>query len=413
MLKEVSWSESRGYKTGSEDEPLQFYIDTLCNSKSFDLLLGYFSSTAINVLSLGFANFIYSGGNMRMIINNILSEQDKSAVEKGLTKDLANFNIKLDDIKSLREILDNYGRHFFECLAFLIASDRIQIKIIQPKNGKGISHYKSGIFNDGENSVGFKASCNFTAFGLLENLEELDSFLTWENGRSNKWINSQQDYFEKIFEETADFVDYLEISEVLTAIKNEFGDKSINELLIDEKELLLKKRNVLNNEKLESSIEKANQLIAEFELKEKEPRFPFSSGPRPYQIEAYQNWVANNRQGLFAMATGTGKTITSLNCIVEEYKINGFYRFIVLVPTISLAMQWENEITQKFNFQEVTTCSSQNNNWEDSVRSYGKNVRLGNDIDFCILLTYATFRGKKFQSIFNDLFKNKENTYAF
>ena len=72
MLKDIAWSEDRSYRTGSEDEPLQFYIDCLCNSTGFDLMLGYFSSAAINILSLGFATFLYSGGEVRMIINNIL-----------------------------------------------------------------------------------------------------------------------------------------------------------------------------------------------------------------------------------------------------------------------------------------------------------------------------------------------------
>ena len=87
MLKEVNWSIDRDYKTGSSDEPLQFYLDALCNSTTFDLLLGYFSSSAINLLSLGFANFIYSGGKMRAIINNILSEQDKKAIANGQNKE--------------------------------------------------------------------------------------------------------------------------------------------------------------------------------------------------------------------------------------------------------------------------------------------------------------------------------------
>jgi len=57
MLKEVNWSEDRSYRTGSESEPVQFYMDGLCNSKKFDLLLGYFSSAATNVLSLDFASY--------------------------------------------------------------------------------------------------------------------------------------------------------------------------------------------------------------------------------------------------------------------------------------------------------------------------------------------------------------------
>jgi hypothetical protein len=84
MLKDCEWSIDRDYKTGSENEPMQFYLEGLANSSEFDLLLGYFSSAAINLLSVGFATFISKGGKMRMVINHLLSEKDKEVVEKGL-----------------------------------------------------------------------------------------------------------------------------------------------------------------------------------------------------------------------------------------------------------------------------------------------------------------------------------------
>ncbi|MGI8583566.1 MAG: hypothetical protein ACR2KX_15315, partial [Chitinophagaceae bacterium] len=68
------------YRTESESEPIQFYLDGLCNSKNLNLLLGYFSSAAIKVLSLGFATFLYSGGNVRMVVNDILSQEDRDAI---------------------------------------------------------------------------------------------------------------------------------------------------------------------------------------------------------------------------------------------------------------------------------------------------------------------------------------------
>ena len=76
MLKEVYWSEYRSYRTGSENEPIQFYMDGLCNSTKFDLLLGYFSYAAVNVLLLGFASLLYNGGTVRIILNNILSLEE-------------------------------------------------------------------------------------------------------------------------------------------------------------------------------------------------------------------------------------------------------------------------------------------------------------------------------------------------
>jgi hypothetical protein len=59
----------------------------------------------------------------------------------------------------------------------------LKSKLSNRKTEGGIAHYKSGVFSDGENSIGYKASCNFTLNGLSENLEELEAFLSWENGR--------------------------------------------------------------------------------------------------------------------------------------------------------------------------------------------------------------------------------------
>lgn len=400
MLRNVKWAEDRDYKTGSEDEPLQFYLDSLCNSKTFDLLLGYFSSSALNVLSLGFANFIYSGGKMRAVINNVLSEEDKKAITKGQERETFSTVYNFNNVKELKASLDEYGRHFFECFAWLIANDRIEIKIIKPKDGKGISHYKSGVFNDGENTIGFKSSCNFTAYGLLENLEELDCFLSWENGRSNKFIRKQNQYFEEIFTEKADFVEYLNIEDVKSAIKNEFGDKDIHELLIQEKELLNKREKIFNNPKIKKSVKSAIELIDEFEKIEKAPKFPYSEGPRFYQIEAYNKWVENGKKGLFAMATGTGKTLTSLNCLLNQYKDNNTYKAVILVPTVALVNQWKDEC-RKFNFNNVITISSKEK-WPQNI-SFLNSASNFIDVSFVIIVTYASFYRINFQSHFKNL----------
>lgn len=400
MLKNVNWAEDRDYKTGSEDEPLQFYLDALCNSKTFDLLLGYFSSSALNVLSLGFANFIYSGGKMRAVINNVLSEEDKKAITKGQEKEAFSTAYNFNNVKELKASLDEYGKHFFECFAWLIANNRIEIKIIKPKEGKGISHYKSGVFNDGENTIGFKSSCNFTAYGLLENLEELDCFLSWENGRSNKFIRKQNQYFEEIFTEKADFVEYLNIEDVKSAIKSQFGDKNIHELLIQEKELLNKRDKIFNNPKIKKSVKSAVEQINEYDKIEKSPKFPYKDGPRPYQIEAYEKWVGNGKKGLFAMATGTGKTLTSLNCLLNQYKENNSYKAVILVPTVALVNQWKDEC-RKFNFNNVITVSSQEK-WPQNI-SFLNSASNFIDVSFVIIVTYASFYRANFQNHFKSL----------
>ena len=400
MLSKVDWAEDRGYQTGGNNEPFEFYTDALCNSKDFDLLLGYFSSSAINVLSLGFANFLYSGGKIRMVINNILSEKDKEAVKKGLKGIPGPLVFDLSDIRSLREILDEYDRHFFECLAWLIANERIEMKIIQPKTGKGISHYKSGIFKDGNQKIGFKGSCNFTAFGLLENLEELDCFLSWDDKRSLKKIQNYETYFRRIFDGDADFVDYLDPEKITVAIKEHFGNKDLKELLIKQKDLVAKKDAFKASPKLAAIIDKATEQLREIERQQNLPKFPYDKGPRDYQIAAFENWCANGKKGLFAMATGTGKTLTSLNCLLNEYKELGTYKAVIVVPTIALLEQWKKEC-EKFNFKNVISVSSKEK-WPENLAFY--NTASGFiDVSFIIIVTYASFYRKKFQNHFQNL----------
>lgn len=405
MLKEVRWSDDRGYETGSEDEPFQFYLDGLCNSSSFDLLLGYFSSTAINLLSLGFANFIYKGGNVRMIINNILSEQDKIAIKNGLENNILKNKFNLNNINELQSTLNESGKHFFECIAWLINNNRISIKIIQPKGGKGISHYKSGVFFDGKDSVGFTASCNFTANGLLGNLEQLSCQLSWEDPGSFIRIKSQNEYFENIYNGKANFVDYLKPDDIIVSIQDEFGNKSLDELLESEKVLIIKKNKLLKNPKVKKSLKAALKQIESSEELELLPHFPKFDGkistPRDYQVEAYQKWVENNYQGIFAMATGTGKTITSLNCLLEESrKSDNIYQALILVPTITLVNQWEEE-AKNFNFNYVIKVSSKQP-WENELStmlSMAKRVPTS----FIIISTYASFIRDRFNKYLSKL----------
>lgn len=398
MLNEVNWSVDRSYRTGSDVEPLEFYLNGLNNSTSIDLLLGYFSSAAINVLSLGFAKFIHKGGILRLVVNNVLSEQDKDAIKIG--QDGETPPLDLRDIKKLKASLDDYGSHFFQCLSYLISEDRIQIKVVTPKGRNGIVHYKSGSFSDGEDVVGFKASCNFTAFGLLENLEELDAFLSWENSRSSKMIARQKKDFEDIFSGKSEIVNYLSIDEVKVAIKSEFGSPDIDELIMQEEDLVKRKQKTFNNKSLKNTIDKIHN---EFEQVIREPRFPYPSGPREYQKEAYDNWFQNDHKGVFAMATGTGKTITSLNCLLNEYHKSGekkSYKAVIVVPTVALVEQWKEECA-KFNFRNVISVSSKER-WNENLAFFNTASKLI-DTSFIVIVTYASLTRGRFQNHFKQL----------
>ena len=112
-----------------------------CHSNEFSLLLGYFSSSAINLLSVGFATFICKGGKMKMVINHLLSAKDKEAISRveGNTNEIRVFD--LTDIVSLGRVLDEYDTHFFECLAYLISEKRIEIRYLYNYKGPFVKEF--------------------------------------------------------------------------------------------------------------------------------------------------------------------------------------------------------------------------------------------------------------------------------
>ncbi len=397
MLTDIAFPKTDEYRTGSAYEPLTFYLEALAESRRADLLLGYFSSSAISVLAVGFAKFISNGGRMRLIINHVLSERDKAALLQGATTTADKYTFDADDFEALRRTLDGYGHHFFACVAWLIASGRLQIRAIQPKHGRGIAHYKSGVFSDGTNKVRFKGSCNFTASGLLENLEELDMRASWKVG-DEAFVAYEREY-EQLFAGTADHAELIPFEQIESVIVREYGGRDLDELLVETQHLASLRAAQITNPAYQTAITKLTQRIDTYLTT---PRFPYESGPRPYQREAYANWVANGHRGIFAMATGTGKTITALNCLLNEAAKTGTYQAVIVVPTTVLVDQWTHE-ARRFNFREIITVSGTSKGWQTDLGGIVTKLSFGVPTSFVVIVTYKSFAKAAFQTYLSRL----------
>lgn len=402
MLKtNVLWPASRRFKSRTEWEPIGFFSEALCNSTQFDIKLGFFSSSAINILSDGFATFLYNGGRMRMVINDVLSVEDQQAFMVGETDVMIPY-FDLQNIQEIKRTLSERDKHFFECLSWLIRNERLEIKIVAPKCGDGIAHTKCGVFADGLNRVAFEGSCNFSRTALIENLESITAFCDWDGQGDICKIDDIAEDFERTFSGNDDSVLYLKADEVKAGIATNFEQKDLASLLKDEQTLILRRlvdnlpinvQAVLNKarRKVESIIDRI-EIQSVPDDKTEIPHFPFGE-PRAYQKQAYENWKNNGQKGLFAMATGTGKTLTSLNCLLNIYQKFHFYKALILVPTITLVDQWEEEC-ERFHFRHIIKVSSKNPNWKSEIDA----IKLKEDFSisneepsFVIIATYASF----------------------
>ena len=403
MLYEVDWAEDGTYRPGEYNSPEKFFNDCLENSKEFDLQLGYFSSATISVLAEGFATFISNGGKMRLVINHIVSEEDKEAISKGIHGGVIDC-FDLTNFEALRQTFDEYQQQFFECLAFLIYNKRIDIRIIKPRNKKGIAHTKSGQFRDGDSITSFTGSANFTISGLFNNLEEITiSRSDSVDKMVQKKIASQREEFDSIMSGKKRNIEYLSPENLISAIQTNYGDKDIEELLDVEKKL----RKIKEDRRIKERLEQSDLVCDDLNI---EPQFPYPSGPRDYQKTAFENWKSNGQKGLFAMATGTGKTITSLNCLFEIYQRKGYYKAIILVPTITLVNQWEQEC-RKFRFSNITKVYSKNLTWRDEIERILFNEKYRTDrepeVSYIIISTYASYSREKVFKVLNGFDKRR------
>ena len=366
------------YSQIDEHQPSEFCLQALSNSTKLDLGLGYFSSASFNVLANGMARFILNGGVMNLYINQYVSQEDFELL-KGSHDNKFDDTITLT-FNQLKATFQKRDEHFFQCLAYLIQSSRINVKIVVLNNG-GLPHEKYGIFTDEKgNKIYFNGSMNMTAYAILGNLETVECTCSWKGEENKEKVDNFEKHFHKIWDGDCEGVRIYEAKKFCNEVLKTYPNQDPEELIRKEQEFISLLQTDMNC--------KTNQ----------NPHFPdkYKEGPRPYQEDAYNAWVHNGKKGIFAMATGTGKTVTSLNCALHEYNNDGYYNLLILVPSLDLVEQWKKELAN-FNFKKVIGVSSLNSSWRRELLDIFQKIKRGKSTNFAIVSTYDSFVIKDFQ----------------
>lgn len=182
MLKsfeEIEYPEDYQYASTKADyKPLRFYVDHLPRSVSLDIFLGYFSTSSLKLLSAEFANFIADGGYVRIIMNHFISDSDRGLFDSDCEGEILLFDEIVRNPATLRNVIENGGKHFFNCLKYLMRNGQLQIISVKYR-GVEQSHVKKMILFDGKEYISTSGSVNFTASGLVRNSENLIVTAPW------------------------------------------------------------------------------------------------------------------------------------------------------------------------------------------------------------------------------------------
>ena len=403
-FRDISYPPTREYSSSSDRIPLEFYLQTFPVSKRIDLFLGYFSSNVFSVLAPAMARFIHNGGEMRIITNHYLNIDDNlNLIKNTNVHNQDYFDMISDDPVELRKSLDPNSIHFYDCLRYLMKDNRLKLQPVILKNGEMV-HRKEMVLYDGIDSISTNGSINFTLNALTKNDESFIVDLPWDNEGEfgpKVRIKEREKRFQSVFNGENNDYELLDSSKIVTFIEEVSKHKTLDEIYIDSIKIHdLNKYNIIDNliKQSEKEVLEISSLTDNYNLI---PKFPYKS-PHSYQIEAYENWKKNQCIGLFEMATGTGKTLTSILCLIKEFGDTSIQKNIIVVPGQELVNQWYEELKNS-NFKNLFRWFSKNSNLVEDLKTI-KNLKRGNELN--IIITYSSFQSKRFRKIFKDNLKD-------
>jgi DNA phosphorothioation system restriction enzyme len=366
----ISLDLRNSYRTGRDDVVRQFFVPCLQETMVYRRAAGYFSSSSLALAARGIASLVKQGGTMQLVVSPYLSPEDAEALrESPSSQEL----LRSITAKSLNDLEDEIARDHLNALAWLAACGFLKVKLALrvDDNGdirRGIYHEKIGVFSDAHGChVAFSGSSNETAGGLLENFESIEVFRSWVD-RENRVAEKISD-FEALWNDETPGLRVLNFSDTTRELLECFRDPDRPPAGIKIPRM--------------SDGETQFQLPRNFEL-------------RDYQGDAIRAWSKAKGQGILAMATGTGKTLTALALASKVAEKNKPLVVIVVCPFLNLCKQWIREMAA-FGLRALP-CFEGKDQWQPKFEEGYQRLGLGLSSVHAIVTTNKTFQSETFQA---------------
>ena len=374
-LKDVPFK--RAYDSDSDNILVDFYIPALSASMYYSRLTGFFSSTILATAAKGISGLISNGGHIRLITGAKFRKADIEAIKEAYKEPERILEEAM--LRELNRLEDEFVRDHVRALGWMIANRKLKIKVAivfddygYPLDSKtiemqGIFHQKVGILEDSEgNQISFSGSENESAASWQGNIEEFKVFRSWIEAE-REYFDADLLKFEKFWQGLAKRTKVVDVPKAIEEKLVEIAPDNIEELDLDR---------WIRKEGWGSPIVLRN-----------------------YQRKAIESWLANDKRGIFEMATGTGKTITALTCLRNALETEGRAVVVISSPFIHLSEQWMRE-SEKLNIEcEKLVADSSQNKWKDRLVDSLLDVENGISVRLVVLTTHNTFSSPDFMKI--------------
>jgi superfamily II DNA or RNA helicase len=361
------WDWKRRYDSPPDNLVESFYVPAFARSATYDRAVGFFSSGLLAIIAPAIDDFVIRGGRMRLITSPAnLSDADLFAMGKG--EDIRE-RLRQDLVDAVRSSVPSAAiRDRLSLLSWMIATDHLDVRIAlrELPDSYALFHEKIGVFRDvSGNWMTFTGSPNETGAAALRHSESFPLHTSWANDDQRAYATDESDRFEGVWSESIEGIRLWSATEwIAEPMREAFGTRQPSEHVMVPKE--------------PASDDLDRFMVNDLTLL---PSMPPGLVLHEYQREAVNAWLGAEKSGhgIFAMATGVGKTITALTCATRlvglSERENRPLLVLVIVPLLDLVQQWKKE-AERFGWQPAVCHGQMTKRERDRLREVLTAARL-------------------------------------
>lgn len=368
------------YFSAEHDLDKELFMPLAKYSSSIKCMSGYFTSSVLGELAQSLICFLNSDNNeLQFIVSPNLAEQDLIAIKNAIDIEANLIPILFPEFE-LTEI--SFRKKTVEALSYLIAVKKLTLKIaIQ---SKGLFHTKCWLFETELGCVAVHGSVNATHSGISTNFEQIAVNKDWESNSSKNVVDKIKGTFQTIWDGRYEGLETISLNKRTIDYLLEIYKKSehVNDINI----LLMEKLvEFLENEK--APIYNQQKLIIPSWLN-------YTSGDFSHQGNAVDAWLKNNGRGILSIATGGGKTLTSLVAASLIAHKEQSLLIVIGVPTIALLDQWADDV-KKFNVVPLNCQSIPSSQLGQKINNIIRGLHLGSSKCEVIIVTHDGLKSER------------------
>ncbi len=323
-----------------DDDILPVLSAAIGGAERLDCMMAFFSSSSFAQIAPGLAGFLKGSSEpMRLLISPYVTPADQRAMREGL----------LDGGELASRLFadggpdaDALSRHTLACLAWLIRSGRLQVRVAFMRDG--IFHPKVWLLSVGTQRVAFHGSSNMTGPGLTRNKEQIALARAWMDPIQAATERRFRDVFNALWDGYDESCIVIRLPEAVEQrLLRDYGCGAQPEER-DVLELWYRASGSRPEPYPPGDAPSAGLLAADGPPRFETPAWlEYRSGPYAHQGRAVDAWIASRGRGILAMATGSGKTLTALAACCKLHHQVGPMLLVIAAPYVPLVMQWCDE----------------------------------------------------------------------